>query len=770
MLRGPFGFRTIVLAIVVMAFLPPCALAGLALWRFADSERSRAVEFLQAQAQGIASDIDRSFGNSATMLLALASAPTLQNLAEPAAAEAMLRTFAARSGRPLILIDGQGRVLVDTRGTGGGAPGVVRPPGPGDEPFRGAVVSNVRAGVADGGFGAVVAVPVARAGGALSLATVVSSADASRIIASSGVPPDWIVSIVDRRGVHLARSHGADAYVGKPVVPALVDRIKRGIPGLIETDSLEGIPLISTIVRAPDSRWSVAIGLPRAELEAPLSARLLQLLVAGLAVLAGTIVLVLLLVRRFEGSFSRLTQAAADLGAGNPVSLPVQFVREANTIGQAMGRASRQLAERAASVSEARAGLESQVTARTAELVAEMQRREDTEQQVRQMQKIEAVGQLTGGIAHDFNNMLAIVLSCLDLVERRLARGQSDVGTYIDGARQGAERAAALTRRLLAFARQQPLEPRVVDCNRLVADVSDLLRRTIPENVTIETVLAGGLWRSHVDTNQLESALVNLAANARDAMPDGGKLTIETANAHLDDRYAAQHPEVRAGQYVLIAMTDTGMGMSPEAMRKAFEPFFTTKPLGQGTGLGLSQVHGFLKQSGGHAMIYSEPGQGVTVKLYLPRFFGAAEDAAGEGRAPSIPRARDGTLVLVVEDEAEVRRLTLDMLAELDYRTLAADSGEQALQLLAANPAVRVLLTDVVMPGMNGRQLADRALQMRPALKVLFTTGYTRNAIVHNGMLDPGVNLIMKPFTLEALAQKLALVVEPSAAGDNPAD
>jgi CheY-like chemotaxis protein len=329
---------------------------------------------------------------------------------------------------------------------------------------------------------------------------------------------------------------------------------------------------------------------------------------------------------------------------------------------------------------------------------------------------------------------------------------------------EGGRRAAALTQRLLAFSRQQPLSPEAIDTNRLVSGMSDLLRHTLSGAIHLEAVLGGGLWRCHVDPNQLENAILNLAVNARDAMPDGGRLTIETQNAHLDDRYAAAHLGLAPGQYVLVAVSDTGSGMPAEVIEKAFDPFFTTKEIGKGTGLGLSQVYGFVKQSGGHVKIYSEPGEGTVVKLYLPRHHtDAAFDAPAAAVKASKPAAAGGEereLVLVVEDDAGVRQVTLDALHELGYRSLEADGAGEALRLLELNPDIVLLFTDIVMPDVNGRKLADEAQRRKPGLKVLFTTGYTRNAIVHNGVLDPGVQLIGKPYTLDDLALKLRSVID----------
>ncbi len=407
------------------------------------------------------------------------------------------------------------------------------------------------------------------------------------------------------------------------------------------------------------------------------------------------------------------------------------------------------IAERTGELAMANAGLKSQIDRAAA-----------AEGQVRQLQKLEAVGQLTGGIAHDFNNMLAIVLGSLDLAQRRLGDTiEPRVAKLIDNAIEGAKRAAGLTARLLAFSRQQPLAPEAVDANKFVLGMSELLRRTIGDGIEVETVLAGGLWRTYADAAQLESALVNLAVNARDAMPGGGKLTIETANTHLDDTYAADHAEVTAGQYVVICCSDTGTGMPPHVIERAFDPFYTTKGVGKGTGLGLSQVYGFIKQSSGHIKIYSEPDHGTTVKMYLPRWFGdAAPDMPSDGG--DLPRGSDNEIVLVVEDETNVRHMSVDALRELGYTVIQASDGEAALSLLQVQPVVHLLFTDIVMPGINGRKLADRAVEMLPGLKVLFTTGYTQNAVVHNGMLDPGVAFLAKPFTLQQLAKKVRQVMD----------
>lgn len=399
-----------------------------------------------------------------------------------------------------------------------------------------------------------------------------------------------------------------------------------------------------------------------------------------------------------------------------------------------------------------------------AELRAEVDTREAAEAQLRQAQKMESIGQLTGGIAHDFNNMLAIVIGGIDMAERRLA-DTDKAGKALAHAREGANRAADLTRRLLAFARQQPLQPQVIDANQLVSKMSELLLRTLGAGVAIETVLAGGLWRTSADPGQLENAVLNLCVNARDAMDGEGRLTIETQNGHLDDAYAKAHEDVKPGQYVVVAISDTGPGMAADVVARAFEPFFTTKDVGKGTGLGLAQVHGFVRQSGGHVAIYSEVGQGTTVKIYLPRYGGSELLSTSDPVMDAMPHGSQTEVVLVVEDEPQVRRMTTESLRELGYSVVEAGNGQEALKLLAERQDITLLFTDIVMPEMNGRELADKVHALMPDLPVLYTTGYTRNAIIHNGMVDQGIAFLPKPFTIEQLARKIRLILDARKAG-----
>ena len=387
-----------------------------------------------------------------------------------------------------------------------------------------------------------------------------------------------------------------------------------------------------------------------------------------------------------------------------------------------------------------------------------------TEDQLRQSQKMEAVGQLTGGIAHDFNNMLTGIIGGLDMVRRRIDEGKlGDLDRFMDAAMRSAKRAASLTHRLMAFSRQQSLDPKAVEVDALVKSMEDLLARTLGEQVWLKVISDAGGWLALGDVNQLESALLNLAINARDAMPDGGQLTIETQNVTLDRTYSSSHAEVTEGDYVAISVTDTGCGMDPSTVSKAFDPFFTTKPIGQGTGLGLSTIYGFLRQIGGHASLYSELGKGTTVRMYLPRYAGAALALEPESAAAPDPDGR-GQTVLVIEDEEAVRMLIVEVLEELGYGALQAANGDDAMVHLKSAAPIDLLITDVGLPGMNGRQVAELARRQRPGLHVLFVTGYAASAAVRADFLEPGMDMMSKPFAVKELAAKVGELLARSPA------
>ncbi len=415
-----------------------------------------------------------------------------------------------------------------------------------------------------------------------------------------------------------------------------------------------------------------------------------------------------------------------------------------------------------------------QLRAAEAALAQEGLHRREAEDMLRHAQKMEAIGQLTGGVAHDFNNLLTIISGNLEIAQRSLNSwndaGRQRLMRAVAAAASGAERAAALTQRLLAFARRQPLDPRLADVNQLIGGMSDFFRRTLGENIDLEIVGSAGLWPVEVDPSQMEAAILNLVVNAKDAMKDAvagkGKLTIATGNAAIDESYAQHNAGVGVGQYVQISVSDTGSGMSREVQEKAFDPFFTTKEPGQGTGLGLSQVYGFVRQSGGHVKIYSEAGKGTTVRIYLPRVHGASS-AARDDKLPVVG-SRSRETILVVEDEADVRAYLVETLRDLNYRVREAANGAAALAMLETESfRVDLLLTDIVMPGINGRQLADALHRRQPELKVLFMTGYSRDAIVHQGRLDAGVSLLQKPLNQAMLASKIREILDkpPSMGG-----
>jgi len=427
----------------------------------------------------------------------------------------------------------------------------------------------------------------------------------------------------------------------------------------------------------------------------------------------------------------------------------IREVAERTRIVTERVRSAAALRESEGKLRHANEDLEAMVEARTRELMA-------AEDALRQSQKMEAVGQLTGGIAHDFNNLLGSVSASLQVLQARLRQGKLDgIERYISMGQESVKRAAALTQRLLAFARRQTLDPKPTDLNRLAAGLEDLIRRTVGPDVTVEVVGSGGLWATRIDPSQLENALLNLCINARDAMlPRGGRLTIETANRWLDMRTAAEH-QLTPGQYVSLSVTDTGVGMPADVIQRIFDPFFTTKPLGQGTGLGLSMVYGFVRQSGGQVRVYSEVGQGTTMCLYLPRHLGPADEEDPLAGNEAVVKG-DGETVLVIEDEKTIRLLIAEVLEEVGYEVLTAEDGVSGLRLLQSQRRIDLLVTDVGLPGgLNGRQVADAGRVARPGLKVLFITGYAENAAVGNGHLDHGMQILTKPFDINVLANKV---------------
>ncbi len=777
--RSGWSIRTLLALLGVGLLVPTLLFAGLLLWWIGNLEAERTRTSVLETARRTALAVDRNIGS---MLGAMQVLATSANLAR-GDLEAFHRQAVEASGVLGVNISLRGldsQQLVNARLPWG------TPLPMGSDPGTDRIVIEQRTiAVSDLIVGrvarepiVVISLPVLRNGQvSYLLSASIDSERLSQILREQGVPVDWVVAAVDRRNVILARNVETERFVGQTATSDLIQNTQ-GREGVWSGTSRDGKDVIAGYARSRIADWRIAVGGPVTSVRAPIAFSLQYLLMIGIVGVAASILLAMWLSRLVSQPLARLADGSQRLARGEILPFGGSRVREIASLEQSLSDAARAIVERererdraAAELQTLNQTLEARVAERTAELSTanvalreEMAGRARSEAQLRQLQKMEAVGQLTGGIAHDFNNMLAVIISSLNLLQRRIAKGDTNVGRFADAALDGAQRAASLTQRLLAFSRQQALSPAVTDVNRLVGTMSELLSRTLGETIRLETVLAGGLWKAHIDPSQLESAILNLAVNARDAMPEGGRLTIETANAYLDDTYAASHGEVTPGQYVLIAVTDTGSGMDADVLAKAFEPFFTTKPVGRGTGLGLSQVYGFVKQSGGHIKIYSEPGHGTTMKLYLPRH-------AAEGEAATLPALPAGTstgteTVLVVEDDARVRQMTIEALTDLGYTVLEADGAARALTLIETQPGIALLFTDIVMPEVNGRKLADAALKLRPDLKVLFTTGYTRNAVVHNGVLDHGVQLLGKPFTIQQLAAKVRHVLDGGRDGE----
>lgn len=573
-----------------------------------------------------------------------------------------------------------------------------------------------------------------------------------------------VVAIVDRSKKFVARV--PEVAVGQLSSDGWRAGMARAPTGWVENKKVEGHWSL-TGYASTQYGWTAGIAQLESDIAGPLDKIFwTSALVAG-TLLFLSLAIAVLIGRHASRGMSALVEAAQALGEGGVVAAPPAPFSEARTIGATLAEVSLELRRRGDIISLNREELERQVAQRTSELKTEIQRRNETENTLRQVQKIDSIGQLTGGIAHDFNNMLTIIMGNLDTVQRRLKSldNSAVLSRPIEAALYGARNAAKLTHRLLAFSRQQALEPVSLDLNALLASLGELLQQTVGETIKVEAVSGAGLWSIFADVNQIENALVNLAINARDAMPDGGKLTIESANAFLDEAYVARFGDLKDGQYVMLSVSDTGTGIAPDVLEKVFDPFFSTKEPGKGTGLGLSMIHGFIKQSHGHVRIYSEPGQGTTVKMYLPRLADPSAKGHPLGTAideekPAIP-ANPGETILLVEDDIGVREYATGVLEDLGYRILAASQGSEAIQIVTSADRIDLLFTDVVLGGgMTGKQLADQIGELRPLMPVLFTTGYTRNAIVHHGHLDAGVNLLNKPYTRRDLSQKIREILE----------
>jgi signal transduction histidine kinase len=782
-LKPPRPLRWQFLTLFVGLLVPTLLFVGVLLWRFAASERTRVEQDVQIRAHGLSVAFDREIHGVLTTLQALATSPSLAAHDLPAF-YAQMQEITRLQGININLRRIDGTAALTTRAPlGTAAPAPLALAEIDGEVLRTgvAVVSNVfLTSVSKQPVFQIVGAPIRI--GETPTYLLAASLDLGHLVATTrreDLPSGWIGSLVDRNGIVAVRTERQEDFVGKLTSSDFRTHTVDDA-GRYYGRNRVGQDVLVGYGKSKLTSWTAAVVVDRELAEAPLQRSMMILLGMGLVLGLPVVGIAFGVGQRVDRAMRRLGEGAEAIGQGSQVEAIATPILEVNRIGSALATAALQLQARTRerevaelALRDLNLALEDRVAARTQELddanralIGEMQSRETAEAQLRQLQKMEAVGQLTGGIAHDFNNMLAIVIGSLNLIRKRMARGESDIERFIDVATDGANRAASLTQRLLAFSRQQPLAPEPIDANKLVSGMSEILRRTLGGGVALETVLAGGLWRTHADVSQLENAILNLAVNARDAMPDtdtgSGRLTIETANAHLDEAYA-RTVDISPGQYVLVAVTDSGTGMSPEVLAKVFDPFFTTKPVGKGTGLGLSQVYGFVRQSKGHARIYSEPGQGTSVKLYLPRFYGEGEAAGSPQdvrRTAVLPLGCRREIVLVVEDEEALRLLSVEALRELGYSVRHAESGAAALRILDSEPDIALLFTDIVMPDMNGRRLAEEAIRRLPELKVLYTTGFTRNAVVHNGVLDPGTHFLPKPFTLQQLASKVRGVLD----------
>jgi signal transduction histidine kinase/ActR/RegA family two-component response regulator len=655
-------------------------------------------------------------------------------------------------GSNLILLQENGQQLMNTLLP----PGAPLPIRPNMETTR-QVFATGRPAVSNFFMGAIgprpvvaIDVPVKRDDG--SVAYVLSSNprldDFAEIIRRQRFPNSWIVSIFDRGGVNVARTPNPERFVGQPAGAVFRQRMLAEREGVSDSTSREGIPLIAAFSHSAKFGWAGAVGIPRAELVAPAIRAAMQTLAVGSILLAVSLALALLVARQITGPIAALRRLAAAGDADAVLDAPPTGLREADEVVRALRTAEENRRRSEHEKEQARAALHT------------------SEEQLRQSQKMEAVGQLTGGLAHDFNNLLLVIIGNLD----ELLAGRNDPATVRELARHAldaAQRGADLTRSLLAFARRQPLRPRRVAINDLVSGIAKLLGRTLGERIEVSLELAADVWPVVIDPAQLEAALANLATNARDAMPKGGRLTIVTANRHLDEDYGSQHADVIAGDYTMIEVSDTGVGMPPDVVAQIFDPFFTTKGRGQGTGLGLSMVFGFMKQSGGHINVYSEPGVGTTFRLYLPRDEHAErndERAAAETSAPG-----GGETVLVVEDNPSLRRLVVLQLTTLGYRVQESENAAAALAVLEAQAVdggqhIDLLLADVVMPGkLDGYDLARTVLERWPSTKIVLMSGFPGTNLDRSPAAH--IPLLSKPYRREDLARTLraAMDDQPSA-------
>jgi signal transduction histidine kinase/DNA-binding response OmpR family regulator len=747
--------RLIVLALVAVIVVPGVIFAAFLLQRYAQAERGRYEQEARGVARTAASVLDLHMQGWQTTLQTLGTSENLRsgNLEAFYRQALVVKAFI---GADVGLRSADGTQLLNTRVPFGQPLPQSRIGNDQDAiSAQSTFVSNVFVGAVTNSPLVAMVVPVVVDGKARYLLHVSAETSVLRDVLNEAVPKNWLIGVGDRAGVYVTRSEDHDTFTGKPGAPEFLERAV-GPSGSFAGRSAAGEDILVGYLKSEVSGWLVAASIRQAVIEQPLRSALATLAAFGAAALVFSSLIALWLWRLIDRPLAALTRASGRIGQLDGPVVVRTGLREFAALRDALSSASEQIKADSAA-------LEARVAARTSELAqanlqltAEIEQRARVEAMLTQAQKMEAIGNLTGGVAHDFNNLLQVIGGNLQLLGREVA-GNAKAERRVENAMAGVARGSHLAAQLLAFGRRQPLQPKVVNVGRLIRGMDDLLRRTLGEAIELETVITGGLWNTLVDPANVENAILNLAINSRDAMDGQGHLTIEAGNAFLDDAYAAAHADVAAGQYVQISVTDTGSGMTRDVMEQVFEPFFSTKPEGKGTGLGLSMVYGFVKQSGGHVKVYSEPGQGTTLKLYLPRST-QAEDVPVE--SDTGPVVGGSETILVVEDDDAVRETVIGMLGELGYSVLKAPDAQSALTVIESGVAIDLLFTDVVMPGaLKSPELARKAKERLPALSVLFTSGYTENAIVHGGRLDAGVNLLSKPYTREQLARKIRQVL-----------
>ena len=754
-----FGIQARLTMLAVATALPLVALASFAVLRMVDDQQTQIQQDVRQRVEDLLADVDRQISAIQAELQVLAVSPSLQEGDFPAFDRQMRAALKVR-GTSIVLHDTKGQQLLSTN----------RPFG---EPLPRAtntemhdrVVATGQPQISDLIMGAVlrrpilvVGVPVFRDGKVVYvLAMGLGPEVLSSLLAEQSLSLDWTAGIIDRKGIIVARNRELDRFLGKPVSATLQEAMREPAENWFPSVTSEGIPVYSTFRRSPMTGWTVAIGLPREFVDAPLRRAQLLALGGGAAVLALSLLLGWWMARAIRRPVEALTSATKALGRGEPVDPLSCGVRELDEVGN-------ELCNTAAALARNREQLESTVAGRTRELAAanerlraEIDAREQAQSALLQAQKMEAMGQLTGGVAHDFNNLLTAVSGSLALLEARISDERSL--RLLHTAQRGASQGAKLTESLLAFARKQRLNPIPADLNSIILEMTEMLRRSIGPAVEIRHALASELWRVLVDTNQIETVLLNVTLNARDAMPGGGMVLIETANINASSE---ELPEEVAGQdCVLVSVRDTGTGMSPEVLERAFEPFFTTKEIGKGTGLGLSMVFGVVRQSGGTVRILSRLREGTTVQIYLPRAIETATFGTGSGRPA---RGAGGAHILVVDDDPDVRWIIAQDLQEIGYVVTEADSGRAALDILEQNAPCDLMVTDLVMPGLSGLDTLRLARRTRPDLKVLFASGYA-DLSRFGGNLG-SYTLLKKPFKSETLAEAVQTTLQRVSLGE----